>query len=354
MLIVPITAHAETVDELLSQLPVQELEAFAAENGLSFISILKSILAGEIGSLDSLKTQLLSAIQSTMRQYWLQFAGIIGCATICELARAFAGKRQVHLAIDLLCRITTGLVLLGILGFVMEEAVSVCGRLRGFTDVASPVLVAAMMLTGLPTMAAAIPPSAVAADSLSVYLSTDYGLPLLRVAGLLAVSAGLSARFRLERLFKLALGIVKWMLGCCMTGFLGLMSMRSIALGGKDSMTVHTARFAVDNLLPIIGGELADTVSSVFASAILVKNVAGIAVCVLLVGLLLLPIVRLAVLMLMLRLTSAGLDMIESQSIAGMVDRFAQVIEAVMAVLAAVAALGMILAGAVVLTSGIG
>lgn len=352
LMIVP-AAQAETIDQLWAQLPTAELETFADDAGVSFGELARAILSGEAQTLSEWPEKIWRAVRQTVSRYWLHGVGILGCACICEFVHAFAGqRRQVHAAIDLLCRITAALTLLAILTDTVKEVAAVCGRLRSFTDAASPVLVAAMTLTGAPTMATAIPPSAVAADGLSVFLSTNVGIPLIRIAALLAAFGGFSSRFRLERLFKLCVGAVKWMLGCCMTGFLALMSVRSIALGGRDGATVQTVRFAVDNLLPIIGGELADTVSSVFASAVLVKNAAGIAICAVLVAMVMLPLVRVAAITLMLKLVSACLDMMGVNQLPGMIDRFAQTVEALMAILAAVAALGMILAGAVVFTAG--
>ena len=355
LLIVPLSAQAEEIERLWEQLPTQEVEQISEEAGISFRELARAILSGEAQTLSEWPEKLWQAARQTVGRYWVQCAGILACACICRFVRAFAGdRRQVHGVVELLCRVTAAVTLLAITTEVIEEVAAVCGRLRGFTDAASPLLVAAMTLSGAPTMATAIPPSAVAADGLAVFVSANVGIPLLRISALLAAFGGMGSRFRLERLFKLSIGAVKWMLGCCMTGFLALMSVRSIAMGGRDGATVQTVRFAVDNLLPIIGGELADTVGSVFASAALVKNAAGIAVCGVLVAMVIVPLVRVAAVVLMLKVASACLDMLPSDRLPGMLDRFAQTIEALMAILAAVAALGMILAGAVVFTAGAG
>ena len=352
MLLTP-CARTETIDSLWEQLPVAELEQFSADTGVSFAQLAKDILSGEMNTLSEWPQKLLQAMRQTLDSHWVQVVSVIACALICQLAHVFAGaRRQVHAALDLLCRIAVAITLLSLVTDALEDVAAVCRRLRGFTDAATPVLITALTLTGSPTMAAAITPSAVAADGMSVFLSTNVGIPLIRVAAVLAAFSGTSGRFRLDRLFKLCTGAVKWMLGCCLTGFLALMSVRSVALGGKDCATVQTVRFAVDNLLPIIGGELADTVGSVMASAALVKNAAGIAICAALVAMTMLPLVRLATLALMLKLASACLDMLSVEGLPTAVDRFSQVMESLMAILAACAALGMILAGAAVFTAG--
>lgn len=353
LVFLPIPAAAETTDALWEQLPTTQLEQFAEDAGVSFGELARAILSGDAQELSEWLDRLWRAAKQAIGACWGHGVGILCCACVCRFAHAFAGaRRQAHSAIDLLCAITTAITLLALTGSVAFEVESVCSRLRSFTDAATPVLVAAMTLTGAPTMATAIPPSAAAADGIAVFLTTNVGLPLLKIAALLAAFDGIGGKFRLERLFKLCISMVKWMLGCCMTGFLALMSVRSIAMGGQDGATVQTVRFAVDNLLPIIGGELSDTVGSVFASAVLVKNAAGIAVCGMLLAMVIVPLVRVAAVALMLKLLSACLDMIAADRLPGMTDRFAQTIDALLALLAAVAALGMILAGAAVFTVG--
>lgn len=346
------SAAAEELEALLGQLPVQQLEQFAAETGASFADIVRTILSGEIPAAEDWGRKLLETAIGTAREYGLCMAGIMACACIGAAARSFSVRKAAASSVFLLGRVTVGLMLMQICAQSVEAVTAVCERLRMFTDLAAPVLVTALTLSGSPSMAAAVSPSAVIADSLSVCITTDFGLPLLRCASALAVFAGFSSRFRLERLFGLMYSTVKWLLGGCMTGFLALMSVRSIALGGKDGVTVQTARYAVDNLLPIIGGELADTVGNVFASAALLKNVTGLAVCVMIIAVLIAPAIRLAVLVLMLKMTSAALDMLAEPEMSGMLDRCVQVLEGLMAVLAAVASLGLILAGAAIMTAG--
>ena len=170
LLLLPFSAQAEEIDRLWTQLPTQEVERYSEEAGISFGDLARAILSGEAQTLSQWLEKLWQAAQQTIRRHWGQCAGILACACICRFVRAFAGdRRQVHGVVELLCRAAASITLLGLTAEVIEEVAAVCGRLRGFTDAASPVLVAAMTLTGAPTMASAIPPSAAAADGLAVH-----------------------------------------------------------------------------------------------------------------------------------------------------------------------------------------
>lgn len=347
-------ARAEAAAELWSQLPTEALAQLSETSGTSVEQVARQLLAGEMPDLSQWPEQMRAALTEALTRQGLRAVGVLACACVCELVRALAGQRPkpARQALDMLCEIAVALILLSLVAELSASVTEVCRRLQAFTNAATPVLVAALTLSGAPSMAAALTPSAAAADGISVFLASNAGLPLVNVAAMLAACGGLSGRFQLNRLFKLCISVIKWMLGACMTGFLALMSVRSVVLGGHDTAAVQTVSFVVDNLLPIIGSEIADTVGSVFASALLVKNAAGIAICAALLSMVAVPVVRLVASALTLRLLSACLELIASGSLASLTERFSQVVESLLAILAAVAALGIILAGAVVFTVG--
>ncbi len=347
-------ARAEAADRLWNQLPAEELAQLSEVSGTSVEQLARQLLAGEMPDLSRWPEQIRSALVEAMARQGLRAAGVLACACVCELVRALAGQKpgSVHRALDLLGEIAVALTLLSLAAELSDSVADVCRRLQAFTNAASPVLVAALTLVGAPSMAAALTPSAAAADGISVFLTVNAGLPLVNVASVLAACGGLSGRFQLNRLFKLCVSAIKWMLGACMTGFLALMSVRSVVLGSHDTAAVQAVSFVVDNLLPIIGSEIADTVGSVFASALLVKNAAGIAVCAALLSMVAVPATQLVAAVLTLRLLSACLELLSAGSLAALTDRFSRVAESLLAILAAVAALGIILAGAVVFTAG--
>ena len=313
----------------------------------------RQLLAGNGVSLQGWLQNIADAARAELAKHWFALMSIVGSVCICELVRALTGCRGGTLrALELLCHMTISLILFGIWREASLETARICEQMRAFTGSAAPLLVAALTLTGSPGMSATMPAMAVMADQAAVYITTDIGLPMLGCACLLSLFSGIGSHFRLERLFKLCIGAVKWLLGCCMTGFLGLMSAQTILVGSRDGIAVRTARFAVDNLLPVIGGELADTVSGVFASAALVKNAAGVAVCGSLIAMAMVPAIRLAVLALMMKISSAAAEMLGAQHAAVTLERFAQVLDVLLAVLAAVSVLGMILAGVTILAAG--
>ena len=101
------------------------------------------------------------------------------------------------------------------------------------------------------------------------------GLALCACAAGVARAGELSERIRLTKLFKLLRTLCNWLMGACMTAFLAVVSVQGLLGAGYDSVAVRTAQYAVDNLMPVVGGDVADTMDALIGSAQLVKNALG-------------------------------------------------------------------------------
>lgn len=347
-------ARAETdVSALQIQLDTEALNAFLeSESEISFDERLNCLLSGQVPEPREYLRDVQDAARTAIAETWNSAAMLLEIALICRLVRLMTGeqRRQSGAAAELIGEITAACILTAVTNGLIEQVLAVCGRIEVFTRLAAPMLATTVTLSGAPATAGAMTPMAAIADELALVVTTRAGIPLVKSAAMLAACATLSRHFRMERLFRLLIGMGKWLLGAVMTGFLATITIRNSILGSYDGATVQATKFAVDHLLPIIGSEVADTVGGVLAGTRLLKNSAGIAVCLSIMGMLLAPAVRLIAVILMMKLLSAGLELIAENSLSRMADRFSTVLELLLAILAASASIGMLLAGAVLFT----
>ena len=74
--------------------------------------------------------------------------------------------------------------------------------------------------------------------------------------------------------------------------YLGLVSIQGLYVTSFDKFTVKTAKFAVGNFIPVVGGFVSDSVDILLSSSQLIKNVFGGVGLVILVGICLIPIIK--------------------------------------------------------------
>lgn len=89
---------------------------------------------------------------------------------------------------------------------------------------------------------------------------------MLLAAGVLTIVDGLSDKLKVGRTVKLLHKSVKWLLGLLTTVYIAVTVVGGMTAGAADGISVRTAKYAIDRLVPAAGGMVtgaADAVSEV-------------------------------------------------------------------------------------------
>ena len=113
-------------------------------------------------------------------------------------------------------------------------------------------------------------------------------------------------KFSIKKLIDFIKQSIKWFLGIIMTLFIGILSMSGIATSITDGLGIKTLKFAVGNFIPVVGGLLSDSVSTVLSSISILKNTLGIAGAITIVFICITPIIKMISLIAIYKL-AAGL-----------------------------------------------
>ena len=279
--------------------------------------------------------------------------GLLAPALLSALARQLAGDGRGTAVVSqiayLVCaaKLTTWFVRL------IADAQALTQRIASLSDAVFPVMATLLSLSGATASAALVTPlSALAGNAFSALLA-GVGLKLCAIASALAVAGNLSPKLKLDRLFDLVKAVVNWTTGVLMTGFLGLSAVKALLGSGYDSAAVRTARYAVDNLLPIIGGEVANTMDALVSSVLLVKNAAGVTGIMVLLSICARPLMALVAALIALKLVSAMLEPVAEDALIELSDKFSGVAGMLLVVCVSGAVILTLLLGGV-LTAGQG
>jgi stage III sporulation protein AE len=115
---------------------------------------------------------------------------------------------------------------------------------------------------------------------------------------------------------------------------------------GQDGASIRTAKYAVDSLLPIIGGDVGDALELVGANAQLIKSAIGATGLMLLLALTAGPMIELAGVMFLTRLAAAVTEPIETGRAQKMMAQFSEVLGLMVASVATAALIALLVAGA--------
>lgn len=178
-----------------------------------------------------------------------------------------------------------------------------------------PLLLTLLVAVGGTSSAAFFQPAVVAASGTMTTLVRNVSFSLALAYLVLSVLDNLSENFSLSRLSGLVKTASGWSLGICFTVFIGVMAVQGFGAAAIDGVSIRTAKYAIDNFVPIVGGMFADTVDTLVGCSLLVKNALGITGMILLVGYLATPLLRVLASILVLRIVAAILQPITDERI---------------------------------------
>lgn len=147
--------------------------------------------------------------------------------------------------------------------------------------------------------------------------------------------------------------ICKRLLSFVLLIFTALLALTNFAAGTADNMSLKTARFALSSFVPVAGGALADTVTSLAASASMIKNSLGVAGIIAIALMSAYPIIKCAAISFIYNLAGALIQPVTDRRLASAVSAVGECMGMLFAIVAVSAALYIICAAIMLSTVGV-
>lgn len=180
-----------------------------------------------------------------------------------------------------------------------------------------PMLLFLLTAVGAPISAALFTPLIVfAVNAMGIFIQSVV-MPLFFLVSVLDAVNCLSASYRVGQLTALLrqAGILFFTLG--MTIFTGLLSLQGVSGGIADGLGIRTAKFAVGNLVPIVGKMFADSIDVVFGASLILKNALGVFGIVTIGAICLVPLIKLIVLAFLMKGCAALIQPMGEERLSG-------------------------------------
>jgi stage III sporulation protein AE len=108
--------------------------------------------------------------------------------------------------------------------------------------------------------------------------------------------------------------------------FIGVTMVQGLGTAAVDGVSIRTAKYAIDNFVPIVGGMFADTVDTLVGCSLLIKNALGTTGLMVLVGICISPMIQSLCAVLIYRLSAAILQPVAESSIVDCLYDFSNVL----------------------------
>ena len=184
-----------------------------------------------------------------------------------------------------------------------------------FMDKVLPILVVMLAAAGGLTQAATMDPIVLGTTIIIPKIYLNIILPLILITFVLQFTNNISTEPKISNLCSLVKSSVLWIQGLILTVYIGLLTVRGITASTIDAVTLKTAKFTIDNFIPIVGKTFSDAIASVAGYSLIIKNAIGSVGLLVLILIILYPIIKIFLSSIILKISSSLLEPIADKRI---------------------------------------
>lgn len=243
----------------------------------------------------------------------------IVCSLLNNLQNAFSSEKLSNIAYFACFSVMIILIAKGFyIGVTLTQ--EVIKEITDFMAALMPVLIMLLASIGNVSQALIMDPIILGVCTIGSSLYSTVIIPVICMSFVLDFVNNISSEYNISNLTNILKKGALWVQGIFLTIFVGILTIRGIAGSSFDLVASKTAKFAVDNFIPVVGKTLSDAFTTVASYTLLLKNSISLLGVIVLVALILLPIIKIFVMGFMYKLTSALLQPISDKRVTSIID----------------------------------
>ena len=211
--------------------------------------------------------------------------------------------------------------------------------LVGFINVLIPLLLTLLVYTGNIATSTLLQPIILFISNFIGNIIVNVLIPIVLIIVVFSIISKISERVQIDKLSKFLKSGVVWFLGFVLTIFVGVVSLEGTLSSSVDGITAKTAKTAVSSIIPVVGKVLGDVVDSVLGCGVILKNAVGIIGVVVIIGICILPIIKIGTLSIIYNLASAVIQPVADDKIVKLLDEMGGVFKLLLGILCSLSVL---------------
>ena len=211
-------------------------------------------------------------------------------------------------------------IIMSSFGQTIELVKTTARNLVGFMNSLIPILIVLMTYTGTAITSSLVQPVLLFMINFIGNIIQNLLIPIVLIVTVLAIISKISERAQIVKMTKFLKSSVTWFLGIMLTLFVGILSLEGTLTSSVDGITAKTTKAAISSLIPVVGKILGDTVDSVLGCGLILKNAVGIVGVIVIIGICIIPIIKLGTLSIIYNLASGIIEPIADEKIVKLLE----------------------------------
>lgn len=184
-----------------------------------------------------------------------------------------------------------------------------------FMNALIPSMISILIGTGSIATATTLDPIIMFFIKFSSDIIKNFVLPVTIIVVAVHIVDNLSDDIKIAKLGDLINTLNTLVLGFLMTVFIAIITVRGITANTLDEVAIKSTKFAVDKLVPIVGGALSDAVATVASYSLILKDALSVFGVIMIVGICIFPLIKIMVMSLIYKFTCVVLEPIADEKI---------------------------------------
>ncbi|WP_250673188.1 stage III sporulation protein AE [Paraclostridium ghonii] len=338
----------ESVDSYISQqlnkINLQEIqnqikdEKFIAHVDLK--TFMKDLISGKKTMLDlfnkeGLKLFLFDELRSSLKVASIIFVLALLSSILKSLDNSFSSGAisQVTTYIVFIVMVTLTLV-----GF--KDVLNICNTtidsMINLMQIIMPILITFLVVMGFPMTSTVMTPIFMGGVTFINVVFKNFLFVSITIGFAILVINNLSNSIKLKKLASFIKQINLITIGAIFTIYLALVSMQGMYVKSLDGFAVKSTKFAIGNFIPVVGGFVSDSFDIILSSSQLIKNLFGGVGLIILVGICLIPIIKITSIILVYKTSAMIVEPVGEDNISNFLNEISNLMAIMLACIIAI------------------
>ena len=322
---------------------IQESEQYTGEffEGIDINEILQNALKGEINN-SNILTKILSLFGKEFMSALGAIAGILAIIIIHSILKSVSDGLE-NDNISKLIYYVQYILIITIVMINFSDIVKIVqdtsNNLVGFMNILVPLLMALMIYTGSITTTTILEPITLFLINFIGNIIQTILIPIVLIVISLVIISKISDKVQIGKIAKFLKSGIVWFLGIVLTVFVAVVSLEGTLSSSVDGITAKTTKAVVSTAIPVVGKILGDAVDTVLGCGIILKNAVGFVGVIIVVGICIVPILKLTILTISYKILSAVTEPIADGKIVDLLEQIGDVFKIFLAILCSLSVL---------------
>ncbi len=274
------------------------------------------------------------------------------CAILRNLQTSFMSDNVGELAFYACYAVIASIMVIS-LNMALSLGMDIINSMVNFMHATIPVLITLLVSGGNAASGSAFRPILILIVEVSATIFKNVLMPLVFLSAILSIVDNISDKIQISKLAGFLKQICFWGIGLTLSIFIGVITIQGSVGAVVDGVTSKTAKFAIGALVPVAGKYLADAADTVVGCTLLIKNAAGIAAMVGIISICVIPLLKIAALIILYRLTAVFIEPIAEKRITDCISNIANSLTYILGIAASVALMFLIAITAIITASSV-